>query len=79
MPLRRLTRFSTIELETEHDQLESTIASLTEILENRDQLRPVVGDELAEVAKQHGTPRRTMLLAASGVPTRPPPSAGGDR
>ena len=39
MPLRRLTRFSRIELETERDKLEATIAELTEILENPEQLQ----------------------------------------
>ena len=67
MPLRRLTRFSRIELETERDKLETTIAELTEILENPEQLRTLVGNQLAEIAQQHGTPRRTILLAASGV------------
>ena len=67
MPLRRLTKYSTIELETERDALQATIAELTEILENPEQLRTVVSVELAEIAKQHGTPRRTILLAASGV------------
>ena len=38
MPLRRLTRFSRIELETERGKLETTIAELTEILENPEQL-----------------------------------------
>ncbi len=67
MPLRRLTRFSRIELETEQDKLTATIAELTEILENQDQLQTLVGHQLAEMARQHGTPRRTILLAASGV------------
>ncbi len=67
MPLRRLTKYSTLELETERDALQATIAELTEILENPEQLRTLVGNELAEIAKQHGTPRRTILLAASGV------------
>jgi DNA gyrase subunit A len=69
MPLRRLTRFSRIELETERGKLEATIAELSEILENPDQLRALVGNQLAEIAQQHGTPRRTILLAASGVAT----------
>jgi len=67
MPLRRLTKFSTLELQTERDQLEARITELTAILENADQLRALVGNELAEIAQQHGTPRRTILLAASGV------------
>jgi DNA gyrase subunit A len=69
MPLRRLTRFSKIELETERGKLEATIAELTEILENPEQLRTLVSNQLAEMAQQHGTPRRTILLAASGVAT----------
>jgi DNA gyrase subunit A len=67
MPLRRLTKFSTLELQAERDQLEARITELTAILENADQLRALVGNELAEIAQQHGTPRRTILLAASGV------------
>jgi len=68
MPLRRLTKYSRIELESERDDLLARIAELSEIIENDDRLRSVVGDELAEVAKQHGTPRRTVLLASSGAP-----------
>ena len=69
MPLRRLTKFSRLELESERDKLHATIAELTEILNNPDQLRALVGNELAQIAQQHGTPRRTILLAASGVAT----------
>jgi DNA gyrase subunit A len=68
MPLRRLTRYSRIELESEKSELESTIARLTEILDDEAVLRGVVSDELAEVAKQHGTPRRTVLLQSAGQP-----------
>ena len=69
MPLRRLTRFSRLELEGERDALTARIAELTEILENPEQLRSVVGVQLAEIAQQHGNARRTILLAASGVVT----------
>jgi DNA gyrase subunit A len=68
MQLRRLTKFSTIELESERDKLGTEITALQEILGNEDQLRTVVSTELAEMAKLHGTPRRTILLASSGVP-----------
>jgi DNA gyrase subunit A len=67
MQLRRLTKFSKIELEAERDELQHKIAELTEIIENDDLLRTLVGNELAEVAKQFGTPRRTILLSSSGV------------
>ena len=40
--LRRLTKFSRIELETERDELMATIASLREILEDPELLRALV-------------------------------------
>ncbi|MFN8156841.1 MAG: DNA topoisomerase IV subunit A [Candidatus Nanopelagicales bacterium] len=70
MPLRRLTKFSRIELESERDELVARIAELTAILDDDKQLRKVVGDELAAVAKDHGTPRRTVLLEGSAAPVR---------
>jgi DNA gyrase subunit A len=66
MPLRRLTKFSRIELEKEKTELERTIADLDAIIEDDKLLRKVVSDELAEVAKTYGTPRRTVLLASAG-------------
>jgi DNA gyrase subunit A len=69
MPLRRLTRFSKIELDKERDELLATITGLDEILGDEERLRAVVSDELADVAKTYGTPRRTVLLEASGVAT----------
>ncbi|MBB6626233.1 DNA topoisomerase IV subunit A [Nocardioides sp. KIGAM211] len=67
MQLRRLTRFSRIELEKEQEQLRREIEELDAIL-NDVQLRwKVVSDELAEVAKTYGTPRRTVLLESSGT------------
>jgi DNA gyrase subunit A len=70
MPLRRLTKFSRLELESERDELQQRIAELTEILDDEKKLRKVVSDELAAVAKEHGTPRRTVLLEGSGAPTK---------
>ncbi len=68
MPLRRLTKFSRIELEQERETLQREIAELTEILDSDDLLRRTVSDELAAVAKQFGTPRRTVLLESAGQP-----------
>ena len=67
MPLRRLTKFSRIELEKEKDELERTIEALDAILADEQLLRKVVSDELGEVAKTFGTPRRTVLLESAGV------------
>jgi DNA gyrase subunit A len=68
MPLRRLTKFSKLELETEQTALRGTIEELTALLDDERLLRAVVADELAEVAKAHGTPRRTVLLESAGAP-----------
>ncbi|MDQ1007865.1 DNA gyrase subunit A [Streptomyces sp. V4I23] len=67
-PLRRLTRFDRIELESERDRLNSEIEELTRILESDSELRKLVSAELAAVAKKFGTPRRTVLLESAGVP-----------
>ena len=67
MPLRRLTKFSKLELDKEREELLATIEKLDEILGDDDILRRVVSDELAEVAKTYGTPRRTVLLESSGT------------
>src|SRR4051794_28601677 len=71
MPLRRLTRFSRLELETERDELTADIAALDEILQDERKLRRLVSQELADVAKTHGTPRRTVLLESSGTASAP--------
>jgi DNA gyrase subunit A len=60
--LRRLTKFSRIELEAERDDLRAEIERLEEILGSEEVLRRLVSDELAQVAAEHGTPRRTVLL-----------------
>ena len=67
MPLRRLTKFSKLELEKEKTELERTIEHLDAILADEKLLRKVVSEELTEVAKEHGTPRRTVLLASAGT------------
>jgi len=64
--LRRLTRFSRLELENEKAQLLAEIAELEEILASREALNFVVGREMDAVAAAHGTPRRTILLADGG-------------
>jgi len=67
MQLRRLTRFSRIELEKEQEQLRREIEELDAILNDVKLRWKVVSDELAEVAKTYGTPRRTVLLESAGV------------
>ena len=66
MQLRRLTRFSRIELEKEQETLRREIEELEAILGDRELLRTVVSQELADVAQTFGTPRRTVLLESAG-------------
>jgi DNA gyrase subunit A len=66
--LRRLTKFSRIELETERDSLVADIEALTTLLSSEDSLRTVVSEELADVASKYGTPRRTTLMDSDDVP-----------
>lgn len=68
--LRRLTKFSRVELEAERDQLKAEIEALLEILGSDERLRAVVAGELDEVAEAYGTPRRTLLTGAVARPAR---------
>jgi DNA gyrase subunit A len=68
MPLRRLTKFSLIELETEAETLRGVIDELNKILDDEKMLRALVSDELQAVAKEHGTPRRTLLMESASMP-----------
>ncbi|MBV2363613.1 DNA topoisomerase (ATP-hydrolyzing) subunit A [Streptomonospora nanhaiensis] len=65
-PLRRLTKYDRLELETERDQLNKEIEELTAILESDTKLRRLVSKELGEVAKEYATPRRTVLQESTG-------------
>jgi DNA gyrase subunit A len=71
MQLRRLTRLSRIELEKEQETLRREIEELEAILADESLLKKVVSDELAEVAKTYGTPRRTVLLESAGTTVTP--------
>ncbi len=68
LQLRRLTKFSRIELEKEQQELIDAIEALRAILADEKLLRRTVSGELAEISKNHGTPRRTTLLESSGTP-----------
>ena len=74
MPLRRLTKFSRIELETEADDLRVRIDDLARILTDEAALRSEVSSELADVSARLGTARRTTLLEG-----RTPVTASGPK
>src|SRR3954453_5591633 len=62
--LRRLTKFSRIELETERDQLRAEIEELEALLSSQQRIHDMVSDEMERVAATFGTPRRTLLTEA---------------
>jgi DNA gyrase subunit A len=64
LQLRRLTKFSRIELERERDKLQEEIAELEALLGDPARVRTQVGVELDDVAERFGTPRRTLLTEA---------------
>jgi DNA gyrase/topoisomerase IV subunit A len=64
MPLRRLTKMSKIELETEQKELKAVIAELTKLLKSEDAIKAQVSDELTAVGKSFATARRTRIGAA---------------
>ncbi len=61
-PLRRLTKFDRLELESEQARLRGEIAELSRILDNESVLKKVVSDELAKVAREFAAERRTTLI-----------------
>ncbi|MFM2025070.1 MAG: hypothetical protein RLZZ56_1083, partial [Actinomycetota bacterium] len=66
LKLRRLTKFSKLELENESNNLKQEIDFLEKLLANEALLRTVVSEELQAVADKYGDARRTQLLSEAG-------------
>ncbi|GAC1442876.1 MAG: intein-containing DNA gyrase subunit A [Mycobacteriales bacterium] len=62
MQLRRLVALEVAKLEQELAELRARIAELESMLADPAKLRRVISAELAEIAAEHGTPRRTVLV-----------------
>lgn len=65
--LRRLTKFSLIELEQEAEQLRKEIAELELLLGSEKLIQNQVAKELEAVASEYGDNRRTVLIDSEGV------------
>lgn len=61
LKLRRLTKFSKLELENESKSLEKEIADLRKILASEKNLKDVVSRELQDVSDKYGDDRRTTI------------------
>lgn len=67
LQLRRLTKFSRLELEAERDRLTAEIAELEALIASREKRQELVASELREVAQKRSDPRRTVLLEEEGA------------
>ncbi len=61
MPLRRLTKMSKLELESEQKELATTIAALVALLKSEENIKAQVSNELTAVGKSFAVPRRTRI------------------
>jgi DNA gyrase subunit A len=74
LKLRRLTKLSILELESEADQLKREIEELKSILSDEKVLKKTIAKELTEVRKLHANDRRTELVDGSGIEVRKQPA-----
>ena len=61
MPLRRLTKMSKLELETESKELKAIVTKLKTLLSSEENIKAQVSLELDEASKKFATPRRTRI------------------
>ena len=67
--LRRLTALEQSKITTERDGLLEAIDGHNKLLDSEAELRKAVKQELREVAKEFGQPRRTKLMDSTDLPT----------
>jgi len=66
MQLRRLTALEAEKIHQEHNDLQSRITDLEDILARRTRILEIIETELAELRAIHATPRRTIIEVAEG-------------
>ncbi|CAA9584311.1 DNA gyrase subunit A [uncultured Synechococcales cyanobacterium] len=66
MQLRRLTALEAEKIHQEHNDLQSRITDLEDILARRARILEIIETELAELRAVHATPRRTIIEVAEG-------------
>ncbi|MHA3770032.1 DNA gyrase subunit A [Verrucomicrobiota bacterium sgz303538] len=64
--LYQLTGLERDAIKTEYDELIETIKDLLDILAREKRVLQIIKDELRELQKKHGTPRRTQIVADQG-------------
>jgi DNA gyrase subunit A len=66
MQLRRLTALEADKIRLEHEELQTRIADLKDILARRERILQIIETEIGELKTTHSTPRRTVIEHAEG-------------
>ena len=66
MQLRRLTALEAEKIHAEHEELQSRISDLRDILANRSRILEIIETEVAQLKSTHATPRRTVIQPIEG-------------
>ncbi|MDZ8050950.1 MAG: DNA topoisomerase (ATP-hydrolyzing) subunit A [Aulosira sp. ZfuVER01] len=66
MQLRRLTALEADKIRQEHEDLQTQIADLQDILARRERVLAIIEDEVAQIKTSFATPRRTVITHAEG-------------
>jgi DNA gyrase subunit A len=66
MQLRRLTALEAEKIQAEHEELQTRIADLQDILANRSRILEIIETEATQIKTVHATPRRTEIQQVEG-------------
>ncbi len=66
MQLRRLTALEAEKIQQEHEELQSRIADLQDILARRDRILEIIEAEVLQLKQSYGNPRRTVIEHVDG-------------
>jgi DNA gyrase subunit A len=66
MQLRRLTALEAEKIHAEHEELQTRIADLRDILAHRSRILEIIETEVGQLKTTHATPRRTIIQQVEG-------------
>jgi DNA gyrase subunit A len=66
MQLRRLTALEAEKIQAEHEDLQTQIADLNDILARKERIEEIIESELTTIRNVHATPRRTEIVQGEG-------------
>ncbi|MEO0015081.1 MAG: hypothetical protein RLZZ535_3470 [Cyanobacteriota bacterium] len=66
MQLRRLTALEAEKIQAEHEDLQTQITDLNDILARKERIEEIIESELTTIRNVHATPRRTEIVQGEG-------------